>query len=171
MRKSFKVGLGIGLAGAFLASAVGAANAVAAPTTKAAGTTGAGAAYEVLNFDLKPTRQPDIFDIGAAGPSVGDQVIFSNDFYRDGVKVGFDSGVCTTVKMSPERVVMCEIGIVLKDGSLYLRLMREEPLPPPPTPFYSAIVGGTGEYAGARGQALLNPESKEIHYLTLYLQR
>jgi hypothetical protein len=166
-----RIGFGLGLAGVLLASAVGAANAVAAPTTRTTEQTSVDAAYRVLKFDLKPTRQPDIFDIGAAGPSVGDQVIFSNDFYQDGVKVGFDSGVCTTVKMSPERAVMCDIGIVLKDGSVHLRLFREEPLPPPPTPFYSAVVGGTGQYAGARGQALLNPESKEIHYLTLYLQR
>ncbi|HEX6074389.1 MAG TPA: hypothetical protein VFZ32_03880 [Micromonosporaceae bacterium] len=167
MRKRLKVGLGLGLAGALLASVLGAANASAAPVVM---TTDLSAPYKVLKFDLKPGGG-EFFDLGTAGPSIGDQTIFSNFLYKNGERVGYDAIVCNVVRMNPERTILCDISVSLPDGVLYMSLLRVEPLPPPPTPFYSAIVGGSGGYVGASGQAYIDPSSNVAHTLTIYLER
>lgn len=106
-----------------------------------------------------------IVDVGAEGDSAGDLLTFANDVYdKDNVnKVGTDNGWCirTAAGVSWE----CSWTLTLADGQIMVA-----------GPFLDAgdsalaITGGTGAYAGARGEMKLharNPEGSEYDFTYL----
>ena len=89
-------------------------------------------------------------DLGLEGPSLGDERIFA-DTMRDakGRKVGHDAGVCTFTSLAPPEAA-CQITFFLSGGEISTQFLNA----PPPRKL-AAIVGGTGAYRGARGQAVI----------------
>ncbi len=97
-----------------------------------------------------------ITDTGAADDSVGDILTFANEVYDEtnANKVGADNGYCvrTVVGSSWE----CFWTLVLDDGQITVE-----------GPFYDAadsvlaITGGTGAYAGARGEMKLHARNAD----------
>ena len=89
-------------------------------------------------------------DLGQEGPSLGDERIFA-DTMRDakGTKVGHDAGVCTFTRLAPPEAA-CQITFFLPGGEIAIQFLNA----PPPRKL-AAIVGGTGAYRGARGQAVI----------------
>jgi hypothetical protein len=170
MRK--KLALTRGLVGGALLAVAGGAVASAAPVAPAS--TGVssnhGSRDRVMTLVARPSDGA-FLDDGAAGLSLGDKTIFTNDLYRGGKKVGYDGVVCTVVRVNPQRTINCTISMQLPEGMIAAQLLRVEPLPPPPTPFFIAITGGTGAYEGARGQIHVDPSSPTEHIATVYLQR
>ncbi|MFL5259198.1 MAG: allene oxide cyclase family protein [Hyphomicrobiales bacterium] len=103
-----------------------------------------------LNFVERATTDA-VLDLGAQGDSAGDILTFANEIYdeSDKEKVGSDNGWCirTTVGKAWE----CFWTLSLKDGQVTVE-----------GPFLDAgdsamaVTGGTGQYAGARGEMLLH---------------
>jgi hypothetical protein len=93
-----------------------------------------------------------ITDTGATGDSAGDILTFGpNEVFDadDKNKVGTDQGIC--FRILPRKSWECFWTLALEKGQLTVE-----------GPFYDkgdsvlAITGGTGEYAGARGEMGLN---------------
>jgi hypothetical protein len=106
-----------------------------------------------------------VVDVGAEGDSAGDLLTFANEVYDkdNAAKVGTDSGWCirTAAGVSWE----CFWTLMLADGQITVA-----------GPFLDAgdstlaITGGTGAYAGARGELKLharNPEGSEYDFTYL----
>jgi hypothetical protein len=93
-----------------------------------------------------------VIDLGGAGDSIGDMLMFGNDVYNaaNTTKVGRDEGVC--FRTNPGLAWECTYTTILSSGSITVQ-----------GPFYDdlhdswlAITGGTGKYANARGQLTLH---------------
>ncbi|HEX2619902.1 MAG TPA: allene oxide cyclase family protein [Phototrophicaceae bacterium] len=104
-----------------------------------------------------------VTDTGEEGDSVGDVLTFANEVFDEAnaTKVGTDNGYC--IRTAVGAAWECHWTLTLDDGSLTVD-----------GPFYDAgdstlaITGGTGEYAGAKGQMqlhALNPEGTEYDFI------
>src|SRR3954465_11984166 len=105
------------------------------------------------------------YDLGAPGPSAGDQRTFY-DVLVDGKgrHVGYSGGSCAVESVTPP-VFSCSITFSLPGGQL-----TTPPLPPPgPAPKPLAITGGTGAYRYARGQGTLVEYGKRNGSVTFRL--
>ena len=88
---------------------------------------------------------------GAKGDSVGDLLTFANPVFdaTDKTQLGTDHGWC--VRVVPGKSWECFWTLLLKDGRITVE-----------GPFYDSgdsllvVTGGTGKYAGARGQMTLH---------------
>ena len=107
-------------------------------------------AAEQIKVVERPVGETTI-DLAAKGDSVGDMLVFANTVFdaANKVQVGTDQGYCirTVVGKSWE----CFWTLKLKDGMITIE-----------GPFYDTgdsvfvITGGTGKYAGAKGQMKLH---------------
>jgi allene oxide cyclase len=105
---------------------------------------------EQLNL-VEHATTDSVLDVGAKGDSAGDILTFANDIYDEANKdkVGDDNGWCvrTVVGKSWE----CFWTLTLKGGQITVE-----------GPFLDAgdsalaVTGGTGEYAGVRGEMQLH---------------
>ncbi len=109
-----------------------------------------------LSFFEHDTQQTTV-DLGARGPGPGDQFIFSGDVFdhAGGTQVGHTAGLCTTLSGNDTTgETMCTQTFFLDGGEITVQVMgdtaaafvRGEIVP-------MAIVGGTGIYSTARGDA------------------
>ena len=91
-------------------------------------------------------------DLGAKGDSVGDIMTWANPVFdaANKVQVGTDQGFCIRVLVG--KLWECTWTTMLKDGQISVE-----------GPFKDegdavvAVIGGTGKYAGAKGQLKLHP--------------
>ncbi len=93
-----------------------------------------------------------VIDLGAPGDSLGDSLAFGNQVFNaaNTKKVGRDQGSCIRVKVG--KAWECSWTTFLKDGQIVVQ-----------GPFFDdgsdstlAITGGTGKYAGVRGEMVLH---------------
>jgi hypothetical protein len=111
---------------------------------------GYAAAAKQLNLVERATTD-SVTDTGAKGDSAGDVLTFANEVYDEAnkEKVGDDNGWC--VRTVVGKAWECFWTLTLKDGQITVE-----------GPFLDAgdsalaVTGGTGEYAGARGEMLLH---------------
>lgn len=103
-------------------------------------------------------------DLGAAGDSVGDTLVFANDLYdaADANKVGTDQGSC--VRTVPGKAWECTWTAFLPDGQVVVQ-----------GPFYDdgsestlAIIGGTGKFGDASGEMVLSTGPNASEYTFTY---
>lgn len=88
-------------------------------------------------------------DLGEAGFSQGDQIIFADDLLRGGDKIGTDGGVCTLVRETGDAEYSCDITYRLPRGAITGHaLLRASELPV----VRFAITGGTGAFDEVEGQ-------------------
>jgi hypothetical protein len=105
-------------------------------------------------------------DLGKSGPSLGDQRVFSDSMLdAKGKKVGHDAGVCTFTSLAPPEAA-CHITFFLSDGQIAIQFLNA----PPPRKL-AAIVGGTGAYRAARGQAVILEGARQTGSVTFSLER
>lgn len=125
---------------------------------------------KVIKLVSRPGRR-EVIKAGNAEVNLGDRSVFTHDLYLDDEKVGFDGGTCTVVRVEEDgsRHILCNVDMHPPDGTIAFQTFMEELFPPPP--FYTAIVGGTGAYRGARGEMHIDPASPDVHYYTLYLEQ
>jgi allene oxide cyclase len=92
-----------------------------------------------------------VVDLGAKGDSVGDLLTFANPVYdaTNKTKLGTDQGYC--IRVSVGKSWECFWTLTLKDGQITVE-----------GPFYDSsdsvlvVTGGTGKYAGAKGDMKLH---------------
>jgi hypothetical protein len=100
--------------------------------------------------------QSEYLDLGTPGPSLGDELVFSETLFKKGHEVGTSGAVCTVVQaIAPYDVLTyhCVGTLSLKGGQITLQGLIEVQGEDDPGPFRVAITGGTGKYRGAGGEA------------------
>ena len=99
-------------------------------------------------------------------PSLGDERIFADTLLdKKGSKVGHDAGVCTFTSLAPPEAA-CQITFFLSGGEISTQFLNA----PPPRKL-AAIVGGTGAYRGARGEAVIVEGPHQTGTVTFSLTR
>lgn len=116
---------------------------------------------EKLNLVERATSDA-VLDTGAQGDSAGDILTFANEVFDEAnkTKVGDNNGWC--IRTVPGKAWECFWTLTLAEGQITVE-----------GPFLDgkdstvAVTGGTGEYAGARGDMQLharNPEGTEYDF-------
>lgn len=105
---------------------------------------------EVISFTTKQAHQT-LLDNGEPGFGVDDIVVYSNDLYQRGRKIGEDGGTCAVVRVAPngEATMYCAGNHTLPGGQISVAGFAA-----PGAPFELAITGGTRRYRTAHGQAV-----------------
>lgn len=107
-------------------------------------------AAEKLHVIEHATKEETV-DIGKKGDSVGDLIVFANPINdaTDKTQIGSDSGYC--VRTAVGVMYECVWTLILKDGQITI----EGPFKDTGDSLFT-VTGGTGKYAGARGQMKLH---------------
>ena len=116
--------------------------------------------------------QFEFIDVGATGPSLGDQIVFSESVAKDGRDVGMSGVVCTVTHATPPYDVLtfhCVGTLSLRRGQITLQGLIEVQGEDDPGPFTVAITGGTGAYRGAGGTAVIREVSPGVSVYKLRL--
>ncbi len=106
--------------------------------------------------------QFQFLDLGTPGPSLGDELVFSERLSRHGRSIGVSSVVCTATLVEPpydDLTFHCVATLKLKRGQITLQGLIEVQGEEDPGPFKVAITGGTGRYVGAGGKAVIRDVS------------
>ncbi len=106
--------------------------------------------------------QSEFLDLGTAGPSLGDEFVFSQTLFHNGREVGVSGVVCTATTVTPPYDVLtfhCVGTLSLRSGQITLQGLIEVQGMDDPGPFTVAITGGTGAFRGAGGEAVIRNTS------------
>ena len=121
-----------------------------------------GKTFQLTGKALGP---PTVLDLGAPGPSTGDQQIITMDVFKSDKRVGASHVVCTVVRAG---VAQCDNVTSLPGGQLVATGLvtdaQEET-----SPFVQAITGGTGAYRNAHGQLTVSEAGPQPATLTFEL--
>ncbi|MCX6420947.1 MAG: hypothetical protein NT180_01070 [Actinobacteria bacterium] len=102
-----------------------------------------------------------VIDVGATGSSVGDLTVTHGTLADslEGEKIGsWTARVVVVVPGATKERRDTLVHFILPGGVLMTRGIYSSPTAKPPTsPVRMAIIGGTGDYFGARGQVVLTP--------------
>jgi hypothetical protein len=106
--------------------------------------------------------QSESLDLGTTGPSLGDELVFSESLSSHGRQIGTSGVVCTVTQVTPPYDVLtfhCVGTLSLRRGQITLQALVEVQGMNDPGPFTLAITGGTGAYRGAGGDAVVREVS------------
>ena len=106
--------------------------------------------------------QFQFLDLTTPGPSLGDELVFSERLSRHGRSVGVSGVVCTATQVEPpydDLMFHCVGTLKLRRGQITLQGLIEVQGEDDPGPFTVAITGGTGRYKGAGGKAVIREVS------------
>jgi hypothetical protein len=118
--------------------------------------------------------QQEFVDLGPAGPSLGDLVVFNDVLKRPGDdrRVGRLYGSCTLTRADPTRQAFhCEATTALRDGTIEQAGTVFLVPAQPDRRNVVAITGGTGRFRGAAGQIILRDAGQPIEIFTYQLDR
>jgi hypothetical protein len=120
---------------------------------------------KTLQLTGKALGPPTLLDLGAPGPSTGDQQIITMDVFKGAKRIGESHVVCTVVRAG---VAQCDNVTSLPGGQLVATGLvtdaQEET-----SPFVQAITGGTGAYRNAHGQLTVSEAGPQPATLTFEL--
>jgi Allene oxide cyclase barrel like domain len=104
-------------------------------------------------------------DLGARGPSVGDERTFYDVLTTgNGRRIGYEGGVCAVENMQPP-VFSCSITFSLPGGQIATQLLTS----PGPAPKPFAVTGGSGRYRNVHGEGTLIEYGKRTGSITFHL--
>jgi hypothetical protein len=106
--------------------------------------------------------QFQFLDFTTPGPSLGDELVFSERLSRRGRSVGVSGVVCTATQVEApydDLMFHCVGTLKLRRGQITLQGLIEVQGEDDPGPFTVAITGGTGRYKGAGGKAVIREVS------------
>jgi hypothetical protein len=106
-------------------------------------------------------------DLGVTGSSQDDQMVFADDVFRDGKKVGTAGVTCTATRVNPSAIQYhCQASVRLPKGQLSGQLLAWTSQQ---TLTY-AITGGTGAYRDAGGHATVPNTQDPTYPVTVFLE-
>jgi allene oxide cyclase-like protein len=118
-----------------------------------------------LQLTGKALGPPTMIDLGAPGPSAGDQQSITMDVFKGAKRVGESHVVCTVVR---DGIAQCENVTSLPGGQItasgVVTSDEEEQ-----KPFVQAITGGTGLYRNAHGQLTVSEAGPQPATLTFQI--
>jgi hypothetical protein len=100
--------------------------------------------------------QSESLDLGTPGPSLGDELVFSELLRERGRQVGTSGVVCTVTAVEVPYEVLtynCVGTLSLRRGQITLQALIEVQGADDMGPWDVAITGGTGAFRGASGDA------------------
>jgi hypothetical protein len=100
--------------------------------------------------------QSETLDLGTPGPSLGDELVFSEVLRERGRQVGTSGVVCTVTSVEVPYEVLtynCVGTLSLRRGQITLQALIEVQGADDMGPWDIAITGGTGAFRGAGGDA------------------
>jgi hypothetical protein len=100
--------------------------------------------------------QSETLDLGTPGPSLGDELVFSEVLRERGRQVGTSGVVCTVTSVEVPYEVLtynCVGTLSLRKGQITLQALIEVQGADDMGPWDVAITGGTGAFRGAGGEA------------------
>ena len=145
-----------------VAAGILAGGAVAATSQSADAKDGREAKHTIHLREASPTPKLTVVDLGTPGLSVGDHVITTDGVVRpDGTPAGSMEQVCTLVE--PKATLFastfdCAGSFELDQGEIAV----QGTFVPAAAESSFAVTGGTGAFAGARGEATLATEADDI---------
>ena len=117
-----------------------------------------------LRFDAV-IAEAAFIDAGDAGPSLGDQIVFTNTLTSSGSEVGHEGAVCTTVSVTRQEA-QCTATFALQGGQVTAEgLVTLGSMDPYAVP----VTGGSGRYRGVGGELRVTPVSETEGQLILRL--
>ncbi|MGV9560975.1 hypothetical protein [Streptomyces sp. NPDC003480] len=128
--------------------------------------------YDVIKLHGKLTHYKRSGSAGRA-TGVGDQVLISEKIFQNGREYGFSTVMCTQVtgpaNPTPAHPAteLCTGVYSLRNGQLTWQNTLVNTRPGTPPPWKTAITGGTGAYANARGY--IDADGMKHNY-TVYLE-
>jgi hypothetical protein len=157
----------LGAAIALVLTAAGTAAAVASPT---AATSSPHA--QTIRLVAKQTQATMLVLAAPGHGPAGNQILATDDIYRQGRKAGHDASICQVVADLGQDGArfQCVATVSLPEGQLTaqgLPTLTETGT----QPFTLAITGGTGAYRTARGQVQITPVSQTEQHYTLTIIR
>jgi hypothetical protein len=136
-----------------------------------AGSGGSSKDGDTVRLLTKTVDEADI-DVGAAGESLGDYFVFTEDLFMKGKRVGSDHVSCMATRIDKsEFTVQCVATLVL-DGKGQITVQGAVTFSEESgSTFTLAITGGTGRFRDASGQVKVRDISDEKSVLTVQLGR
>lgn len=113
-------------------------------------------------------------DNGPSGSSLGDVIVYADDFTDDaGRRVGRDGGTCITTTMLDGGAFSadCVATLVLQRGEITVHGEVTFASPTDLPPFTTAITGGTGAYQGAAGELRGEPLNATDYRYTVHFAK
>jgi hypothetical protein len=107
-------------------------------------------------------KQFNFLDLGNPGPTLGDEIVFSEFLRIRGRGVGESGVVCVVTQAMPPYDVLtlhCVATLSLRRGQITLQGLVEVQGEDDPGPFTVAITGGTGKFRCASGEAVIRDVS------------
>jgi Allene oxide cyclase barrel like domain len=142
--------------------------ALALVATTASAHDGGGKSFQLSGKVLGPPAQ---IDLGAPGPSVGDQQVITMDVFNGPKRVGESHVLCSVVRFDPATkasIAECENVTSLPTGQItasgVVTSDEEEQ-----KPFIQAITGGTGAYRNVHGQLTVSEAGPQPATLSFQL--
>jgi hypothetical protein len=112
-------------------------------------------------------------DLGASGPSLGDQAVFSDDLFtqKGGSNVGSDGGVCTTVRheTSGKDTVQCAVTFSFQGGQIATQALLTLQNGSFSGTQTGPVTGGSGAFRGAGGEVTVEFLSDDEANITFNL--
>jgi hypothetical protein len=118
-------------------------------------------------------KQSEFLDLGTTGPSLGDELVFSERLFLRGRQVGESGVVCVVTQAMPPYDVLtfhCVGTLDLPRGQITLQGLIEVQGEDDMGPFRVAITGGTRAYRCACGEAVVRGVSDTRSVYRLRIQ-
>ena len=112
------------------------------------------------------TTEQNYLDLGAAGSSLGDQIVFTTRLLKGDIEVGHQGGVCTVTSVARQEA-LCIATYSLRGGQITAQTLINLGSQ---APYAVAVTGGSGKYQGAEGEVRVQPVSATRGILTFHLK-
>lgn len=102
------------------------------------------------------STEQNFLDLGAAGTSLGDQIVFTTQLLKGDTEVGHQGGACTVASVQRNEA-QCVATYSLRGGQITgqaLIILGD------PAPYAVPITRGSGQYKGVEGEVRVRPASK-----------
>jgi hypothetical protein len=132
----------------------------------ALGSSGVAAKHRTIRVTAVVTEL-NLVDLGAQGPSLGDEIVFAEKLLNSGnQEVGHQGAVCTTVSLARHEA-QCNATYSFPDGQITAQALI---ILGSKAPYDAPITGGSGKYQGAEGEIHVRSISATTGILTFHLR-
>ncbi|HET7398855.1 MAG TPA: hypothetical protein VFJ94_10075 [Intrasporangium sp.] len=147
------------------AAAAGLVGLAMGPASPAAGSDGDNGGEHRTITVTEVVLEQSFVDVGAKGPSLGDQFVFSGKLMMGGKQVGHDGGACTFTSMKLHEAI-CSAALSLAGGQVAVQGLVVDGQ----KDFTVPVTGGSGAFKEASGELRVHQLTQTTSTLTLRLR-